>query len=108
MSRLWRMDSSSSDDSIEDEPLVASEDDRKFMEEALKVAKSSPDPHKQVCGIHSTLREYRNTNQLVVVLRYRLEQLWWISKQRRYLDMGGIKCPKDVKRDSHGNEVVLL
>ena len=71
MSRLWRMDSSSSDDSIEDEPPVASEDDKKFMEEALKVAKSSPDPHKQVCGIHSTLIEeceFRNTNLITVYM----------------------------------------
>jgi hypothetical protein len=48
MSRLWRMDSSSSDDSTEDEPPIPSENDKKFMEEALKVAKFSPDPHKQV------------------------------------------------------------
>ena len=48
MSRLWRMDSSSSDDSTEEEPPAPSENDKKFMGEALKVAKFSPDPHKQV------------------------------------------------------------
>ena len=54
MSRLWRMDSSSSDDSTEEEPPAPSENDKKFMGEALKVAKFSPDPHKQVHKFHST------------------------------------------------------
>ena len=59
MSRLWRMDSTSSDDSTEEEPPAPSENDKKFMGEALKVAKFSPDPHKQVHKISQYMEAFK-------------------------------------------------
>ena len=65
MSRLWRMDSSSSDDSTEEEPPTPSENDKKFMGEALKVAKFSPDPHKQVQEISQYMEAFKVNNHSV-------------------------------------------
>ena len=93
------MDSNSSDDSIEDEPPTASENDKKFMEEALKVAKLSPDPHKQVilCGLHSTCRpedvNYVAIKINVTVVSYR----FYVHVHTQYV--GGSSCGRHKNRE---------